>query len=604
MKRFLKPTGRILTTAVFTSAAFETLIPDTAVPTPIPDPLPPDHAWRVAGDESAPEKATTVIPPEALSRQEFTPSSLSGNSLPDIDLTPYRAELSFRIDEPTEPWEADLTHTTPTLPAFQLTMNAVDDDDEFTELMSHLGGDRDQTRPESQLFEQRENDEIAAQTRSSQQSRNAPSLPDSFEFNIASGASSAPSLPHTDADSNTAGPTTTPPRNDEPMTIEPSLDSHSSSNHADEEVIEATREWLDETLSQIVMRDRTSRESQLRENLMLSAQDYITQGKLEPVQRIVENPALSDTERDELRSAIAEAEASNGSSATYPFVSAQQARFMTRQSIRHQPLPHRDWLLSHMDRVAAALNPSCDINGRSLSSTDPQRSQFNSQPSPQHTAFLSGGAFLAGVGHQPPSASNKSGLPPGTPHQQIARRQDDCTPTIGQNIGGLTVATLSGYQWLNQSSPHRGGGLQMVMPLAVPANITSHFGWRTHPIYGGRRFHFGIDFGAPSGTPILAALPGRVETSHYLDGYGLTVILENQDLNQRTLYAHMSGIAVQPGTWIEQGDVIGWVGSTGNSTGPHLHFEVHQRQGNDWVAVDPLQAATQLIANRQNTRLR
>jgi murein DD-endopeptidase MepM/ murein hydrolase activator NlpD len=93
-------------------------------------------------------------------------------------------------------------------------------------------------------------------------------------------------------------------------------------------------------------------------------------------------------------------------------------------------------------------------------------------------------------------------------------------------------------------------------------------------------------------------MPGRVETSNYLDGYGLTVILENQDLEQRTLYAHMSGIAVRPGTWIEQGDIIGWVGSTGNSTGPHLHFEVHQRQGSDWVAVDPLQAAAQLIANR------
>ena len=143
-----------------------------------------------------------------------------------------------------------------------------------------------------------------------------------------------------------------------------------------------------------------------------------------------------------------------------------------------------------------------------------------------------------------------------------------------------------------------GNAMRMVLPLAVPAAITSHFGWRTHPIYGGRRFHFGIDFGAPMGTPVLAAVSGRVETSNYLDGYGLTVILENQDLEQRTLYAHMSGIAVQSGTWVEQGDVIGWVGSTGNSTGPHLHFEVHQFRGNEWVAVDPLQAAAQLIANR------
>ena len=174
---------------------------------------------------------------------------------------------------------------------------------------------------------------------------------------------------------------------------------------------------------------------------------------------------------------------------------------------------------------------------------------------------------------------------------------DDCyEETIGVPRSSGSLATLAGYHWLTRL-PERSNRWGMIFPLPIPAVITSAFGWRTHPIYGDRRFHFGVDFGAPMGTPVLAALPGRVETSGYLDGYGLTVVLENRDLEQRNLYAHLSGIAVQPGSWVEQGTIIGWVGSTGNSTGPHLHFEVHQLDAGGWVAVDPLQAAAQLLSS-------
>ncbi|AFY49132.1 metalloendopeptidase-like membrane protein [Nostoc sp. PCC 7524] len=130
------------------------------------------------------------------------------------------------------------------------------------------------------------------------------------------------------------------------------------------------------------------------------------------------------------------------------------------------------------------------------------------------------------------------------------------------------------------------GGSGMVYPLAVAAPITSVFGWRIHPITGNRRFHAGADLGAPMGTPILAAAKGQVETADWVGGYGLTVIL-NHSSAQQTLYGHMSEIFVRPGQWVEPGMVIGRVGSTGNSTGPHLHFEVRHMTQNGWVAVDP-----------------
>ncbi|ARV61166.1 peptidase M23 [Nostocales cyanobacterium HT-58-2] len=129
-------------------------------------------------------------------------------------------------------------------------------------------------------------------------------------------------------------------------------------------------------------------------------------------------------------------------------------------------------------------------------------------------------------------------------------------------------------------------GRGLMYPLSVPSSITSLFGWRVHPITGDRRFHAGTDIGAAMGTPVLAAYSGKVESADWLSGYGLTVILNHSNA-QQTLYGHMSQLYVQPGQWVEQGTVIGRVGSTGNSTGPHLHFEVRQLTPEGWVATDP-----------------
>ena len=102
----------------------------------------------------------------------------------------------------------------------------------------------------------------------------------------------------------------------------------------------------------------------------------------------------------------------------------------------------------------------------------------------------------------------------------------------------------------------------------------SAYGWRMHPIYHEMRFHAGEDIGAPSGTPILAADSGIATViPNNGNGYG-NYIMINHGGGRVTLYAHMSAFAISNGQSVTQGQVIGYVGSTGNSTGPHLHFEV------------------------------
>jgi murein DD-endopeptidase MepM/ murein hydrolase activator NlpD len=130
------------------------------------------------------------------------------------------------------------------------------------------------------------------------------------------------------------------------------------------------------------------------------------------------------------------------------------------------------------------------------------------------------------------------------------------------------------------------GNTALLFPLSIPATITSAFGWRIHPITGQGRLHAGTDIAAPTGTPVLAAYPGQVSVASNLQGYGLTVMLRHLDDTQESRYAHLSEIFVEVGEWVEQGRVIGLVGSTGLSTGPHLHFEWRHLTASGWTAVD------------------
>lgn len=119
----------------------------------------------------------------------------------------------------------------------------------------------------------------------------------------------------------------------------------------------------------------------------------------------------------------------------------------------------------------------------------------------------------------------------------------------------------------------------------VSGLVTSRFGWRSHPVSGQDDFHTGVDIAAAQGTPILAALPGVVEQTGYSESYGNFVVLRHSD-NLRTTYNHCSEILAKEGEQLARGDRIALVGSTGISTGPHLHFEVEVKG----LKADPLQA--------------
>ncbi len=169
---------------------------------------------------------------------------------------------------------------------------------------------------------------------------------------------------------------------------------------------------------------------------------------------------------------------------------------------------------------------------------------------------------------------------------QSADAGDRAVESAPPGVGGTTA---SGRSYFNARKPlglPGNGNVSLLYPLAIPAQITSHFGWRLHPIYGEWRLHSGTDIAAATGTHVLAALGGRVAIANFLGGYGLTVVIEHNNGTQETLYAHLSQIFVQPGDEVAQGTVIGNVGSTGNSTGPHLHFELRQQTEEGWVAVD------------------
>ena len=113
----------------------------------------------------------------------------------------------------------------------------------------------------------------------------------------------------------------------------------------------------------------------------------------------------------------------------------------------------------------------------------------------------------------------------------------------------------------------------MIWPAPDSHTITSYFGWRVHPITGTNKYHSGVDIGASYGSSVLAADSGTVILAGWNGGYGNCVVISHGN-GITTLYGHMSSIAVSSGQNVSQGQTIGYVGSTGNSTGPHLHWEV------------------------------
>ena len=119
------------------------------------------------------------------------------------------------------------------------------------------------------------------------------------------------------------------------------------------------------------------------------------------------------------------------------------------------------------------------------------------------------------------------------------------------------------------------------------ARISSLYGYRRHPIYKTKKFHSGVDYAAPKGTPVFASGSGVLELVKYVNGYGNSIKIRHNSEYQ-TFYAHMNGFAsgMKPGVRVKKGQIIGYVGSTGRSTGPHLHFEILKKG----QRIDPLKA--------------
>lgn len=158
------------------------------------------------------------------------------------------------------------------------------------------------------------------------------------------------------------------------------------------------------------------------------------------------------------------------------------------------------------------------------------------------------------------------------------------------DVNELTNETLTQGQILfipgaalDRNTLQNAMGELFILPIATSFRWTSPYGWRADPFTGVKSFHTGTDMACPQGTPILASQSGRVSTVGFNRVYGNYIILDHGN-GYQTLYAHMYKTIAKKGSWVSQGTRIGLVGTTGYSTGPHLHFMVY-KNGN---RIDPM----------------
>lgn len=143
--------------------------------------------------------------------------------------------------------------------------------------------------------------------------------------------------------------------------------------------------------------------------------------------------------------------------------------------------------------------------------------------------------------------------------RELARQSASLQSMISRSAGSSNITIVSGF----------------IKPIG--GRITSPFGWRRHPIFNSRSFHSGVDIGGPYNGSVRASNAGKVIYSGWYGGYGKVVILDHGHVNgtpTTTLYAHLNSARVSPGEYVSKGQVVGFEGTTGYSTGPHVHFEV------------------------------
>jgi murein DD-endopeptidase MepM/ murein hydrolase activator NlpD len=165
---------------------------------------------------------------------------------------------------------------------------------------------------------------------------------------------------------------------------------------------------------------------------------------------------------------------------------------------------------------------------------------------------------------------------------------DEVAKTL-DNLAARTAFQLNSYTEIEKLIKNQDVKLACIPAIQPVSNkdltrIASGFGMRIDPVYGTPKMHKGLDFAAPQGTPIYATANGTVAVAGFTDGgYGNHVEI-NHGYGYETIYGHMVKVKVHAGEHVTRGEVIGWVGSTGKSTGPHCHYEIHV----NGEAVDPV----------------
>ena len=173
--------------------------------------------------------------------------------------------------------------------------------------------------------------------------------------------------------------------------------------------------------------------------------------------------------------------------------------------------------------------------------------------------------------------------------ERLAPQPSSYIPMVTyQPVASNPAATVHDHDHDHHHHHHDHGPGEM----PVEGVITSRFGLRSDPFHGKTRHHKGLDIAAPTGTPIHPVRPGTVVSSGERGGYGNVVVLDHGD-GTTSLYAHCHELKVKKGDKVAYGDVIATVGSTGRSTGPHLHLEVHR----DGKAVDPMAELKRSLRN-------
>ncbi|BAU15274.1 putative peptidase [Leptolyngbya sp. NIES-3755] len=318
------------------------------------------------------------------------------------------------------------------------------------------------------------------------------------------------------------------------------------------------KQRLEQRLADIVAKDREAKQIQQRDTLVARAYSFATQRRFAQARKLLQDPTIPADVRDQILSNINSLESASRTIGVTPI----------------------------KEPVTKPVRPAVTAKKPSTSVKPVARA-------PQTTRQQA-------ITIQVPRAIQS--LP-------IQRRSPIATSTApsASDAGGEYIDQLvkppSNLQAFNRNLPQTNAKGQIVYPLPEPVPVTSGFGWRRHPVTGARRFHAGVDLGAAQGTPVIASRGGKVTVADRMGGYGLAIVTQQPNGKQDTLYAHLSQIYVRPGETIQPGTIIGRVGSTGLSTGPHLHYEARQMTNSGWTAVNPgaqLEAArSRLVQARQ-----